>query len=81
MWDNTHNKVFKRDSQRLAILVLSLAFVIMAEYLGLVDCVVHPLTWALRLSDYSYTSPPTAKSLVKLIQTNFTSLGATDGTI
>jgi len=40
-----------------------------------------PVTQALRLSDYSYTPRPTAKSSVKLFQTNFTPLGATDGAI
>ncbi|AGB10136.1 hypothetical protein VPBB_1662 [Vibrio parahaemolyticus BB22OP] len=32
---NTHNKAFKRDSQRLAVSVQSLAFVFMAQWFKL----------------------------------------------
>ncbi|MDF4677465.1 hypothetical protein P3538_23660, partial [Vibrio parahaemolyticus] len=38
------NKAFKRDSQRLAVLVQSLAFVIMAQWFASGGGVVHPLT-------------------------------------
>ncbi|OLF42455.1 hypothetical protein BUQ66_23255 [Vibrio parahaemolyticus] len=38
------NKAFKRDSQRLAVLVQSLAFVIMAQWFRSGGGVVHPLT-------------------------------------
>ncbi|WP_219605213.1 hypothetical protein, partial [Vibrio parahaemolyticus] len=40
MWylgNKSHNKAFKRDSQRLAVLVQSLAFVFMAQWFKLGD--------------------------------------------
>lgn len=40
----SHNKAFKRDSQRLAVLVQSLAFVIIAQWFASGGGVVHPLT-------------------------------------
>ncbi len=38
------NKAFKRDSQRLAVLVQSLTFVFMAQWFSWGGGVVHPLT-------------------------------------
>ena len=40
----THNKAFKRDSQRLAVSFQSLAYVFMAQWFRLGGGVVHPLT-------------------------------------
>ncbi|EGQ8195884.1 hypothetical protein I7104_005193 [Vibrio parahaemolyticus] len=44
---NTHNKAFKRDSQRLAASVQSLVFVFMAQWFKLVASRCSPLNAAL----------------------------------
>ncbi|MCF9959155.1 hypothetical protein J8B19_23795 [Vibrio parahaemolyticus] len=41
---NSHNKAFKRDSQRLAVSVQGLVYVFMAQWFKSSVSVVHPLT-------------------------------------